>query len=61
MQKLTPKQIKDALNRHLEADGWHVLTVGPTAEQQPLPAPVSPSADPLQQDICRATQTFMAI
>jgi len=60
-QKLTPKQIKDALNRHLEADGWHVLTVGPTAEQQPLPAPVSPSADPLQQDICRATQTFMAI
>lgn len=61
IQKLTPKQIKDALNRHLEADGWHVLTVGPTAEQQPLPAPVSPSADPLQQDICRARQTFMAI
>ncbi|WP_434578957.1 insulinase family protein [Pseudomonas sp. Z5-35] len=61
IQKLTPRQIKDTLNRHFEADAWHIVTVGPTVEQQPLPAPVPPSTDPLPQDRCRAAQAFMAI
>ncbi|WP_339495460.1 M16 family metallopeptidase [Pseudomonas sp. RA_105y_Pfl2_P56] len=39
VQRLTLKQIKEALNRHLAADQWRVVTIGATVDQQPLPAP----------------------
>ncbi len=60
MQRLSLKQIKDALSRHLADDRWHVVTAGPTVEQQPLPLPVSPSAGAISQHSCPAAQTVEA-
>lgn len=41
IQALTPEQIKQAMNKHLKVDDFIVVTVGPTVEQQPLPAPTA--------------------
>ena len=37
IQALTAEQIKAAMNRHFSAEGWVSVTVGPRAEQLPLP------------------------
>lgn len=37
--KLNLASINSALNRHYHAEHWHAVIVGPTTEQQPLPAP----------------------
>lgn len=42
IQALTREQIKAAMNRHLRADGWVSVTVGPDVVQQPLPDPIAP-------------------
>ncbi|UFH49652.1 M16 family metallopeptidase [Pseudomonas sp. KNUC1026] len=38
-QALTVEQVRDAMNKHLDAGKLVVVSVGPTVEQQPLPAP----------------------
>ena len=60
VQRLTRQQIHDALHRHLGADRWRAVTVGPTAEQLPLPAlpATPPGASP--QSMCRAETGFVA-
>lgn len=57
IEKLTVGEIKAALNKHLPADQWHVATLGPTTEQQPLPPPSSDAAAP---SMCRAEAGFVA-
>ncbi|MCY1432484.1 putative zinc protease [compost metagenome] len=48
VQGLTVEQVKAAMNRHLDADAFVVVTAGPTVEQQPLPAP---SDKPVEQPV----------
>ena len=45
VQALTPEQIKDAMARHLDPEQLIVVTVGPSVEQQPLPAPTERDAE----------------
>ena len=45
IQNMTTEQIKAAINRHLDADSWVSLTLGPSAEQQPLPDTSSHAAN----------------
>lgn len=60
VQRLTTRQIHEALNRQLAADRWRVLTIGATVEQQPLPAlPVTPPGAS-SQSMCRAEAGFVA-
>ncbi|MCU1729333.1 insulinase family protein [Pseudomonas sp. 7P_10.2_Bac1] len=37
IQKITPAQIKAAMNRHMNANNWVTVTLGPRVAQQPLP------------------------
>ena len=37
---LTAEQVKEAMQRHLALEKLTVVTVGPTVEQVPLPAPI---------------------
>jgi zinc protease len=47
-QALTIEQVKDALNRHLNADKLVIVTAGPTVDQKPLPPPSDkPQEQPL--------------
>ena len=46
VQTLSVEDIRTAMNRHLNADGFVIVTAGPEVEQQPLPAP---SDKPLEQ------------
>jgi zinc protease len=51
IQTLGVEDVKAAMNRHLQADGFVIVTAGPTVEQQPLPPPsdkpiVQPSSVP---------------
>ncbi|WP_028238400.1 M16 family metallopeptidase [Stutzerimonas azotifigens] len=39
IQALTVEQVKAAMQRHLDPDGFVVVTAGPTVEQRPLPPP----------------------
>ncbi|WP_312798590.1 pitrilysin family protein [Pseudomonas sp.] len=39
-QALTTDQVREAMARHLNPDGFVIVTAGPTVAQQPLPAPV---------------------
>ncbi|WP_213941687.1 pitrilysin family protein [Pseudomonas sp. dw_612] len=55
-QALTVAQIKEALNRHFDADQWSVVTLGPTVEQLPLPLPASE----VPKSMCRAETGFVA-
>lgn len=41
IQTLTTDQVKQAMNRHIDLDKFIIVTVGPTVEQQPLPAPTN--------------------
>nr|WP_249679273.1 pitrilysin family protein [Pseudomonas sp. PIA16] len=38
-QALTVEQVKEAMNRHLNADKLVIVTAGPTVDQKPLPPP----------------------
>ncbi len=38
-QNVTVEQVKAAMSKHLSADKMVIVTVGPTVEQKPLPAP----------------------
>ncbi|MBC8997677.1 insulinase family protein [Pseudomonas sp. N40(2020)] len=60
VQRLTLKQIHEALNRHLAADRWRVVTVGATVEQQALPAPAPTPPGTSSQSMCRAEAGFVA-
>ncbi|MHC8384891.1 M16 family metallopeptidase [Pseudomonas sp. LB3P14] len=60
VQRLTLKQIKAALNKHLTDDQWRVVTVGPTVEQLPLAQPAIAPADTPSQSTCRADASFVA-
>ena len=54
IQRLTLKQVHEAMKRHLSADRWRVATVGATVVQQPLPEPpLAPSGTSLPS-MCRA-------
>ncbi|UWF49023.1 insulinase family protein [Pseudomonas sp. N3-W] len=55
-QKLTVEQVKAALNRHLSAVQWTVVTEGPSVAQQPLPLP----APETSKGMCRAETGFVA-
>ncbi len=47
-QNLTIEQVKDALNRHLDADKLVIVTAGPTVAQKPLPPPTDkPQEQPM--------------
>ena len=51
VQALSVEDVKAAMSRHLEADGFVIVTAGPEVEQQPLPPPsdkpiVQPSSVP---------------
>ncbi|OOE11152.1 peptidase M16 [Stutzerimonas degradans] len=51
IQTLTVEQVKAAMNKHLQPDGFVIVTAGPSVEQQPLPPPTErpveqPSAVP---------------
>lgn len=51
VQALGVEDVKAAMNRHLQADGFVIVTAGPEVEQQPLPPPsdkpiVQPSSVP---------------
>lgn len=51
VQTLSVEDVKAAMSRHLEADGFVIVTAGPEVEQQPLPPPsdkpiVQPSSVP---------------
>lgn len=46
-QALTPEQVREAMNRHLDAAKMVFVTVGPTVPQQPLPVPTDTPAEPL--------------
>lgn len=59
VQRLTLEDIRQALNKHVAADGWQVVTVGATVEQLPLP-PVSAPSDPTDQHRCRVNPGFVA-
>lgn len=39
VQTLSVEQVREAMNRHLQADGFVIVTAGPNVEQQPLPPP----------------------
>ena len=45
IQKMTPQQITAAMKRHLDADSWVSLTLGPSVEQRPLPDIVTGTPD----------------
>ncbi|WP_420234263.1 M16 family metallopeptidase [Pseudomonas sp. ABY48] len=60
MQRLSLEQIKQALNRHLAAERWHVVTTGPSVDQHPLPTPTTTPDATSSKDTCRAGQVFMA-
>lgn len=60
VQRLTRQQIHDALNRHLGADRWRVVTVGTTAEQLPLPALSATPPGESPPSMCRAETGFVA-
>ncbi|WP_277759712.1 pitrilysin family protein [Pseudomonas sp. A34-9] len=60
VQRLTLKQTHEALNRHLSADQWRVVTVGATVEQRPVPAPSAPPPDASSGSMCRAATGFVA-
>jgi zinc protease len=60
VQRLTLKQIKTALDKHLTDDQWRVVTVGPTVEQLPLALPAIAPADNPSQSTCRADASFVA-
>lgn len=60
VQRLTLKEIKTALGKHLTDDQWRVVTVGPTVEQLPLPQPVIAPADAPSRNTCRADASFVA-
>ncbi|PWE44060.1 M16 family metallopeptidase [Pseudomonas prosekii] len=53
---LTLAEIKAALNRHVDAGKWSVVTVGPSVAQLPLPAP----AEVAPQSMCRADTATVA-
>ena len=53
VQKMTPEQVKAAMNRHFKADGWVSLTSGPRVEQLPLPEISTPEA--IAQNGCTST------
>ncbi|WP_425225887.1 M16 family metallopeptidase [Pseudomonas sp.] len=45
---LTTQQVKDAMNRHLDADKLVIVTAGPTVAQKPLPPPTDkPQEQPM--------------
>ena len=46
VQALSVEDVKAAMNRHLDADGFVIVTAGPQVEQKPLPPP---SDNPLEQ------------
>ncbi|MBB3103443.1 M16 family metallopeptidase [Azomonas macrocytogenes] len=48
IQTLTVQQVKDALNRHLSANDFVIVSAGPTVDQQPLPPP---SDKPIEEPI----------
>jgi zinc protease len=47
VQALSAEQVKAAMNRHLNADDLVIVTVGPSVEQKPLPAPGEQPVAPL--------------
>nr|WP_244309245.1 pitrilysin family protein [Pseudomonas duriflava] len=47
IQDVTPEQVRTALNKHLSADRFVIVTAGPTVAQQPLPPAVERGATPL--------------
>ncbi|WP_397450468.1 M16 family metallopeptidase [Pseudomonas sp. NA-150] len=47
-QSITVEQVKAAMNKHLSADKMVIVTVGPTIEQKPLPAPID---NPIEQPL----------
>jgi zinc protease len=44
-QALTVEQVKTAMNKHLAADKLVIVTVGPSVQQKPLPAPTDKPAE----------------
>ncbi|QLF92908.1 insulinase family protein [Pseudomonas sp. ABC1] len=41
IQALSTEQVKDAMNRHLDADDFVIVRAGPSVAQQPLPPPTN--------------------
>ena len=60
VQRLTLKEIKAAMDKHLTDDEWRVVTVGPTVEQLPLVQPADAPADNPSRSLCRADASFVA-
>lgn len=60
VQRLTLKEINTALGKHLTADAWRVVTVGPTVAQLPLAQPADAPADTPSRSMCRADASFVA-
>ncbi|GAB3391543.1 M16 family metallopeptidase [Azotobacter armeniacus] len=46
VQALTVEQVKTAMTRHIDPDGFVVVSAGPTVEQKPLPPPTTPVERP---------------
>ncbi|MFC0668883.1 M16 family metallopeptidase [Azotobacter chroococcum] len=46
VQALTVEQVKTAMARHIDPDGFVVVSAGPTVEQKPLPPPTAPAERP---------------
>ncbi|TLX53406.1 insulinase family protein [Stutzerimonas nosocomialis] len=46
VQEVTVEQVREAMNKHLEADGFVIVTAGPSVEQKELPPP---SDQPIEQ------------
>jgi zinc protease len=54
--KLNLVSIKNALNRHQHAEQWHVVILGPTTDQQSLPAPSESATNAM----CRTPDEIVA-
>jgi len=46
VQALNVEQVKAAMARHIDPDGFVVVSAGPTVEQKPLPPPTAPAERP---------------
>ena len=53
IQNMTPAHIRGAMSRHFKTEGWVSVTVGPQAEQLPLPERTRPQDS--TQSICTST------
>lgn len=54
--ELSLQSVKNALNRHYDAQRWHVVILGPTIDQEPLPTFTQSEANAM----CRANDEFVA-